>query len=218
MLFRIGPIVAFLLCVGSAFGAAAPDSSLPPLPITFTAGLVHVASASPGGDVVIFGYSRRFEAYNTHLTRSQAIITAKADGTADLAPSRTERWSVWCAVDVTTGRYGLTDGDGRLLDLQPFSADSLKNTNNGQLEKLELAAPYLYLVLVRPGVGAWELSNGDGGINDDDHAPNGKVTSLVSRFSPLSKTTEVPRNFRKSDLLVAVDVQHMLFYGTRVKE
>jgi len=84
--------------------------------------------------------------------------------------------SIWFAVDLATGETGVaTPPDFPLLEM-----DLPGEAIPAALNRLELRRRFAYLLLVRPGVGAWQLRVGDGGESDEDGEPDGTLRAALS--------------------------------------
>jgi hypothetical protein len=71
---------------------------------------------------------------------------------------------------------------------------------------------YLELAVVRPGLGAWALTLGDGGGADEDGAADGSITASLARMRSLGSSPAAPILFSARDVVAVVDPNQMQFY------
>jgi len=197
-------LCACLLWLLAAHGVAAAAPAL-----GFGAQGVTGSGFSPGGQVVWFGSARMVaEDYYLTLAHFQSVTLADAGGAArydlgnPLPPA-----SVWVAVDLTTGAYALATPTGappRLADLPTLRVGS-GATSDLVGDRRQLVAA----LLVRPGLGAWELTVGDGGPADEDGAGDGHLQFSLARMRPLvldtanaSSAPAAPARLATQDLLL----------------
>jgi len=97
-----------------------------------------------------------------------------------------------------------------------FPAHSLENGPGNRLDRLEEEQDYVELLLVRPGVGAWVLSTGDGTATDEGPSGDGLVLSAVTSMEPVGRSGAPPEEYEKDDLLVRVAPRLMEYYAVRI--
>jgi hypothetical protein len=198
-----------LLALRSAAAATPPK-------VTFGDQDVSGSGFSPGGPVVWFASARVVsEDYYLTLARFRAVTTAAADGTAsyDLGQPLPAA-SVWLAVDLTTGLYSLTTPSGTPPSL--VNLPTLRAGSGTTSDLVEDRRQLISAVLVRPGVGAWELAVGDGGPADEDGASDGHLQFSLARMNPLVSTNTTaanspaaPNRLAGQDLLVVFGSEHL---------
>ena len=59
---------------------------------------------------------------------------------------------------------------------------------------------YIEALVVRPGTGAWTFRGGDGGVDDDDGQPDGKLALPLDRLVPLAEAPAAPAKAEDRDL------------------
>ena len=197
-----------------AFHGTAAAATPPKL--TFGVQGVSGSGFSPGGQVVWLAAARVVaEDYFLTLSRFQSVTTADAGGVArydlgrPLPPS-----SVWLAVDLTTGAYSLATPSGappRLAALPTLRVGTGATSDLVEDRRQQISA-----LLVRPGVGAWELTVGDGGAADEDGAGDGHLQFSLARMNPLaqapantSSAPAAPDRLASQDLLVILGADRL---------
>ncbi len=208
-LCRLGTGLLLLLALEGAAAAAPPK-------VTFGDQGVSGSGFSPGGQVVWFASARVVsEDYYLTLARFRAVTTAAADGTAsyDLGQPLPAA-SVWLAVDLTTGLYSFAAPSGTAPSL--VNLPTLRVGTGTTSDLVEDRRHLISAVLVRPGVGAWELAVGDGGPADEDGAGDGHLQFSLARMNPLVSATATasnapaaPTRLAGQDLLVVFGSEHL---------
>lgn len=197
-------------------GSNAKDT-LPPLAISVDDQKVTVTGGQPGGKILIVGYERINGRFKVTFSRHRAYLPATDGGELVLSPrGGVPGDSLWIGVDVQSGRFGVVSPGPLPPRELPFADDALKNDNNGQLKKLVFGLPLSYLVVVRPGEGAWELTAGDGGRHDTDLSADGKTEMSIDDFRPLSDGLPALSQFRRNDLLLVFSPDQVAFSVVRV--
>jgi hypothetical protein len=189
------------------------------LPVNIDAHRLSVAGVPPGGEILFVGYDREPRKYAANVRRHRALRTADSQGIAQLEPHGGVRSdSVWVAIDVNSGRLGVTAPEGSELRHAPIPEDVLKKDNSGQLRKFLSKLPFVYVVVVRPGAGVWELFAGDGGIHDNDKTVDGDTEILLADVKSIGKERSAPSNFRKDDVLILFSPEHVAVWTLRIEK
>ena len=168
------------LAVGLAL-LAAPLSAAPP-EISFEADAVVARGITSKGQAVWFSVAREISRRSINVVPRHAVMADEdGDGAVRLelgqeVPLR----SVWFAVDLATGETAVATPEGFPL----LEMDLPGNAIPAALNRLDLERRFAYLVLVRPGVGAWHLRVGDGGASDEDGEPDGTLRAALSSLTP----------------------------------
>jgi hypothetical protein len=192
---------------------AAPAFSQPS--ISFESNVVTISRVTPGGRVTWLGVSREQpEYYRTVVIRRDGILVDEdRDGTVviELDEEIPER-SLWIAVDVASGTSAAATVDP--LDDLPLivSLATPGKPGTGLVELLADRHDFLEVLLVRPSVGAWRASAGDGGASDDDGTPNGRIRLRPGAMKALGEAPELDGPARPGDVIAYVDVR-TLEYG-----
>ena len=72
-------------------------------------------------------------------------------------------------------------------------------------------------LLVRPGVGAWQLRVGDGGASDEDGEPDGTLRAALSSLTPVKEGgPPPPERFSPRDVLLVIDPERMESAAVRI--
>jgi len=198
-------LISLFLTLGAA--AAAPA----PLGINIDAQSVTVSNVTPGGSVVLFSCSRvprarsiavRPDALVLRDDRHAGVVRATPAGGVPLR-------SVFIAVDETSGEYVVGGAPGFPLISNPISTDVLRKDANGEIASMFVDTPRLVLLLVRPGVGAWQLKSFDGGPLDHDGAANGHQQLAFEDAQTLDGKDKAPKNLKADDVVVAIEPGHL---------
>ena len=174
---KILPAVCLLL-LAAPLRAAEPPT---PLDITFEADAV----VATGTRIVWFSVAREISRQSTTIVpRYEIGADDDGDGAVRLelgqeVPLR----SIWFAVDLATGETGVATPPGFPL----LEVDLPGEAIPAALNRLELQRRFAYLLLVRPGVGAWQLRVGDGGESDEDGEPDGTLRAALSSLTPVEE-------------------------------
>ncbi|HJQ39377.1 MAG TPA: hypothetical protein VKB93_19725 [Thermoanaerobaculia bacterium] len=209
-----------LSSVGVAHAAKPPRR----LGVTVSASTVRVERGSAGGMVVLLGYELR-SLYDSPVHR-RVYRQQPADdrGIVQFDLHReVERLSVWVAVDVASGAYGSTASSSLGLREAELPDEALKRGKDGRLDSIEAKSAYVYSLLVRPGIGSFELTAGDGAAGDGDGVLNGRIQLPVRELRPIGKDarnrrmTAQSETFRAGDVLVVFLPQQMAYFITEVK-
>jgi hypothetical protein len=164
-----------------ALAAAQPPSGAPAPAITFQKTVVAVAGITPKGQALLFGVAREIAADDvaTLVRRSQVLTDDDGDGTVSLdlgeeVPFR----SLWVAVDLATGQVTAAAPAGYPLRLVSWRGQGIVRSS-ARADRVEDACTFAEVLLVRPGVGAWQLTVGDGSSSDDDGAADGRIAAAL---------------------------------------
>ncbi len=186
---------------------AVPLTAAPP-GISFEPGAVVARGISPKGQAVWFSVAREISRQSTNIVPRHAVeVDDDGDGSVRLelgqeVPLR----SIWFAVDLATGETGVAVPEGfPLLEMELPG-----NAIPAALNRLDLERRFVYLLLVRPGVGAWQLRVGDGGASDEDGEPDGAVRAALSSLTPVQEGgPPPPERFSPRDVLLVIDPERM---------
>jgi hypothetical protein len=183
--------------------SSADRTDSPRLEISSTT--VTVRGVVAGGKVLIVGAGRKQSGPRWGITRRQYIRPdTDNDGvvTVDQIPST--EFIAWAAIDLQTGSHSVATATGtklRRIDL----ARSIKRGANGLGTSISSGRAFIAVVWVRPGVGAWSASVGDGGQSDADHAVNGRATCDPEAMRPVGTSPPAPKHILPSDTVIIID-------------
>ncbi|HKS21239.1 MAG TPA: hypothetical protein VJZ76_00460 [Thermoanaerobaculia bacterium] len=205
--------VVFLLAVASVKSAPPPP---PPIAIQFGKQSV-IVTASPGGQVAVFSVAREFVRPRLRvlgIVRRAVVLSDPAKSgifTLDLGKP-VPAAAIWIAVDLATGAHIEAGSPGYFIVQMPSTANGLKHDNVGQLRKLELAAPELDLLLVRPGEGAWQYYAAKSGQRDENADEMTKPIRIdVRSMQAVDGSTPPPANFKNGDVIALIDPEWMKY-------
>lgn len=197
-------IIAVAVCAqGSGKDAKAP------LTLVFSSDTVTVSGAGRGHQVVVFGLGIGNLGRYALLTRDVETPTdTDGDGIVTVTPRQLPYRSLWIAVDMEDGRYGVASPAGAL----PKLLEPSSGTWRSDLRELEVSRRFLEVLLVRPRGGAWTLRTTEGGPKDADGRRNGLLRIRLDRMQRLTDDSNGPPVALPKDLLVVVDPQTLHYY------
>ncbi|HWM91947.1 MAG TPA: hypothetical protein VN493_14370 [Thermoanaerobaculia bacterium] len=156
--------------------------------ISFEPEAVVARGIAPKGQVVWFSVAREISRQSTTIVpRHETRMDDDGDGTVRLelgqeVPLR----SIWFAVDLATGETAVATPEGFPL----LNMDLPGRAIPAALNRLDLERRSAYLLLVRPGVGAWQLRS----------ATAGNRTRTASRTAGCARPSTAWSRSRKQDL------------------
>ena len=187
---------------------AAPLSAATPPEILFEPDAVVGQGITPKGQAVWFGVARQISRRSIDVVPRHAIAADDdGDGAVRLelgqeVPLR----SIWFAVDLATGVATVATPEGFPLLEMALPGNAIPSV----LNRLDLERRFAYLLLVRPGVGAWQLRIGDGGEADEDGQPDGTLRAALSSLAPVQEGgPPAPERFSPRDVLLVIDPDRM---------
>ncbi|HEY0553789.1 MAG TPA: hypothetical protein VGG20_05945 [Thermoanaerobaculia bacterium] len=179
--------------------------------ITFEKNAVVVTGLTVKGQAVLFAEARELaeDDVATLVRRSQVLTDDDGDGTVrlDLGKEVPLR-SVWVVVDFATGQVAVAAPEGFPLRLVSWQGQGIER-GASRSDRVEDARTFAEVLLVRPGVGAWQLTVGDGSSSDDDGAADGRIAAALDRMAPVAGTTPPPVRFDPKDVVVLIDPNRM---------
>lgn len=175
---------------------------------------VEISGLTPGAGAAWLSVARESLAYwRTSVVRRDGV---EPDGDGDgvvtiplekgLPPA-----SVWIAVDLKTGDAGVGAPEGFKPRLIAEDVADLGRGASGLADLASEAHEVLELLLVRPGVGAWGLTVGDGGASDGDGDRNGAIRVALAALRPVRLAPATPPALHPGDTVVVVDTQTLQF-------
>lgn len=201
-------VLAFLPLAARA--GEEPGGSPVPLTLTVGEGGLTIQGATPDSEVSWFGVEREIDADFSIGRRSREGQTvAGPDGVAvvPLVPPPAGQ-AVWVVAEVGTGRYVAGTKDDYVLSWLPGE----KTPCRGEIGAGEAGEDQLLDdreqiegFMVRPGQGVWRFSGGDGGPDDADQAPDGRIHLVQAQFRPLGSAPAAPARIAAQDLWFVVD-------------
>lgn len=186
-----------------------------PLALSFQADKVVATGITPGGTAVFFSVGIERPSWHLRVVpRLAAVRDTKGDGsvTFDLATPLAGD-SIWAAGDVATAGYAIStprESLWRPLDLDPSvfesGATALRITRYGARLR------HAYILLMRSGVGAWQIDSRDGGNGDLDRTQNGSQQIALASLRPVADSPNPPLALADGDTIVVFESDD-LWYG-----
>ncbi len=169
----------------------------------------HAVSArvTPGATAAIFGVVSAPRAYTARVVEHVAMVQdADGDGTVLYEVADLERYnSVWLVVDMRNGGSTIAGPAAVQARRRGLPAAALLRRNQGAAAQVRERHSLASFWFVRPGVGAWRTSVGDGSSEDGDAAADGFATALLSQFTPVGTSPAAPEDFAAGDIVVVLD-------------
>lgn len=216
----IRPLSFFLLALAvvTTAEAGAPPKDLPPIAVTFGAHSVTAKGTTPGGNVLFASLGEAAIQWSREILWLTLVEhDASGQGEATLTTTRPiATTSVWAVIDLTSGNLTLASPPGFPLRRLDFPGNGMARGISGQLERLDLNQRGMFIVWVRPGVGAWSKRVGDGGAADDDHTIDGKVRASAENMLPIGSSGAAPKHFLPHDTVVVFNPSTYEIFSTEV--
>jgi hypothetical protein len=177
---------------------------------------VIASGLTPGEKAVVFGVVQEPHRYWWTLVRYAEVVAVGSDGTIRYqSPSAVDR-SFWAVVDLKSGAVAVGVPPGAELRPASLRPQSLRANAAGLIDAFVSSRESVEILCVRPDVGAWALSNGDGGENDRDGVVNGSTTTYAGAMKPLGGSPAAPATLLPHDIIIAVDPESMTFVSTEI--
>jgi hypothetical protein len=204
-----GWLFALVAALWSTAAAAAPPAHTLPS-ITFNTAGISISSLTPGAGAIIFSIDRGVRGYVTGYTRHDyRLQAADALGNAKVNLTSVPPISLWCVVDLQTGAYAIAAPAGYDIRRMPLPANALHAASNAQLNRLRLKDEFLEVLWVRPNVGVWKATVGDGGLSDSDHAVDGHLSIAPEQMEPLGRSPLPPDHYLPTDTFILINPETM---------
>ncbi|HSN85652.1 MAG TPA: hypothetical protein VL025_02790 [Thermoanaerobaculia bacterium] len=220
------PAVLSFCALFTVSPAVLPQGSPPAAPaslaLRFEEQAVVISGLRPNGQAVGFSVAREISDGSATIVRREEILDdTDGDGTVRFELDREVPWkSIWVAVDLATGGYVLGTPEGFPLRERTLPEAGLVRFAEGP-EALDVAGELAEVLVVRPGLGAWGLTAGDGGTLDDGEPGDRRVSFALPVARGLDRipgNPAAPERYRPRDLVVVVDPNRMEVAVTRVAE
>ncbi len=198
--------------------AQPPPQPPPPRPptIEFEPGAFKVSDLQPGEKVVVFSIAHEASSYvSTIVRREELLADDDNDGVARFSLDRAiPRRSIWLAVNFASGELAVgTPADYPLREVHvPPTAIQADLPGRWRHDR-----SYVEFLVVRPGVGAWSLSAGDGAEGDADRNYDGSLEAELATMEPFEGSPAPPEDFAAGDVVMMVDPDRMEFFAVRLK-
>ena len=212
-------LVPFLLVPLSLLAQTVPIPPVPVLPsIAFEAQSAVASGLTPSGPVVWFGVARESAEGVATIVRRDRLDKADALGVARVDLDRDIPFkSIWVALDLTTGlaaiatpaNFPLVQVDLPLSDLLAGGADS------ALADAIQSGRDAVEVLLVRPGSGAWGLTVGRGGVNDESGG-DGPMRVSLTHLKPIGASPAPPSKLSAKDVVILIDPNRLEIASLRV--
>jgi len=218
----LATLCGFLGAAGPA-AAAWPEplgrvaSGAPELVLTFEDAQVVASELTPSGDAVFFSLSREPQGYSTRVVKRSGLELVDPFGEARFAvEGQVPLKSVWAAVDLTTGAFAIGAPPGFPLWEIDFPGEGFTVGAPGLVNRLRHRFSFVDMLVVRPGVGAWELQAVDAGPTDRDETDDDRTTTALEDMVPMGVSPPPPGRFAAGDVLIVMNPRNLAFYATRL--
>lgn len=213
-----GMLLAVVAVLWSSSMSAAPPAPLAPS-IALNAGGLAVSGLTPGVPAVVFGIIRETKGGVAGYARHNYVLwSVDALGTARVNHVPLTPVSVWCVVDLRTGAYAMTAPSGYTIRRPSLPTNALRAAPNAQLNSLRLKRDFVEVLWVRPGLGVWEGSIGDGGESDTDHTVDGHVSIAPEQMQAIGGSPPPPNYYLPNDTFIIVDPDTMELFTLPVAQ
>ena len=210
---KFAPIVVAFIAVVLAGSIVSAEPS-----IAFLKDQVLVSGVTEGGDVAWYGISIEKPSWIAQTVSRSGIGQSDRSGEfvikleKELPPL-----SIWAVVDMTSGKHALAapeKGSFREVDGPSISP---KLSNELSTTQLRDTREFMEIFLVRPQVGAWRASVGDGGASDEDRASDGGISASIESMRPVGLSAAAPTELRAGDIVVVIDPEEWEAYVTNAQ-
>lgn len=186
--------------------------------ISFEAQTLEADGLTPYADAAVYGLSRGRVGWRVSTLRVATLVNDdNGDGLISLdLPRAPSGSSVWAVIELQSGEMTVSPGPGGRLREVDSPANALSGSGGTVQHLAEEGRPYLEMVVVRPGSGAWIARLGDGGPADADGVNNGHIHAQFADMSPLGGSGSPPATLQPPDLLLVVDTRTLEFYRIRL--
>jgi hypothetical protein len=207
---------AVLLLILTRSAAAAQP---PRFNVEFNGNTITATGATPRGEVIFFGEAQEPGEY-TMLTYShyERFGNADASGMArvelatDIATT-----SVWAVVDIASGNYVVTPPAGGAKKSKSAPGGLLRRGAGGDVTGLDFPFAIASILVVRPGVGAWEASAAEAGEADEKGHGRGRIVTPIPALHAVRDPNLKPiSTLQGGDVVVIIEPQYLFFYATQV--
>jgi len=207
MVSCIGVVV--VLSIGASAAEAATANALNAV---VTRDSVVFSGVTAGGEMVLLGSSIHSE-WGTQTRTQYTEILSDSDGdgvvsfqTKGDVPFR----SIWTAVDLKTGSVTVAAPAGYDLRHRELPKKAIKRDGNDLPVAIDTNRFRIFVLLVRPGSGAWLFTGAQGGTRDADRAANGRLLALFSDAQPIGgKKENAPHQLKDGDVIAMLDPDTM---------
>src|SRR5215212_7660147 len=205
-----------LAVVATPFSAAAAPPNTERPAVAFQSGSITVSRLTGNGEAIVFSVLQEPHKYWSTLVTDAKRLTADAGGVVHYTPPSLPLFSVWAVVDFQTGAVTVAFPPGGALRRVEMAAPAWKRDESGSIAALQAGRESIEMLIVRPNVGAWIVSNADGGAIDDDHLVNGRTMTAPGTMKAVGSGPPAPKRIVPHDVIVLIDPETMEVFTTEV--
>lgn len=207
--------VALFIAIATVAAAAAPPENSPA--IAFDGQHITVSGVTPGSDVVVFALALDPDGFESTVVRWAEIVsdTARTGSVVFDARRDIPRKSIWTAVDLSNGQYAMAAPPGHPLRKRPWPTKPFHADSAGHIDEFRADAPFVDMLYVHPGRGAWVHRAHDGDTTDADGKPNGLTTLHLSTARSLNALPNGPE-LLPGGVLIVIDFYHLNVAAARL--
>ncbi len=191
-----------------------------PVKIKLAQRSVSASGITPNGNAAVLAVARSRNQIGLQVFHWRMVVRDDdGDGVITIPLNQDlARNSVWAVVDVETGRTSIARPEGSPFTSIAFPTGTLKRDEKGDIERFQTGREFVDAILVRPKGGVWTFAGREGGSNDDDKTPDGKLSFKTISMQSLLGKSSPPPHFNKKDVFIIIDPQRMEYYSTEVSE
>ncbi|HNX51476.1 MAG TPA: hypothetical protein PKL08_15005 [Thermoanaerobaculaceae bacterium] len=174
--------------------------------LEFEEAAVVASGFAPGAQLVLAGEAHDYVAVRPELlrwTKAGLVVDAKGRHVFELG-RRVPRVSVWVVIDPATGQYAAGGPNPQVSRVTSWQPGRFIEGPSRAQEMVREPRGYVDVLLVRPGVGAWFGTAGDG-ANDADGVSDGSVALRFADLRELGDSQAVATSLQADDLVVSFD-------------
>jgi hypothetical protein len=209
---RLAVVVLFFLpaLMPPSVVAQSPEPS--PITISVFGDVVMANGLTSGGKVAVLAiWSNEIARSSRNGGALSQTTDADSGGSASVTfPRQLPPRTMVVVIDVRSGRIEVLAEEPRFRRVE-LAARRLKRDSAGDVEAVLSPFDYAVTVLIRPAVGAWIHTGGDGGASDDDGRPNGGVRTRPAAMTALGDAPPAPPRITPRDVVFSVDPHSGVF-------
>lgn len=173
-----------------------------------------IANATPKGKVIVLAVDRQSnESFFTYAEYAEVSEDVSPDGSVAI-PLRhaAGRESVWIAVDLVTGRSAVA-----LPPSSPYREITLPAARGDSRTSFAVPGTLAHVAIVRPGIGGWFLSGGDGAAGDTTGQADNVIAFALSSLQPLRGSHGAAGSLLPHDLVIGIDRSARTYFVSEVQ-
>jgi hypothetical protein len=187
------------LSTPAAWAAGGNGAPLPPQ-FSFDSGGVSISGGSVGEPIAWMGMIRERDHAHMAVRFVRGVDAADLSGNLVLAePGADQAQAIYTAVIVGNGAASVVAAPAFISAI-----GSIDITATVSGDSISVAAPYMELIYVRPGVGSWTFGTGDGSDLDGDGEENGSITVALAQLID-GGAGSPPETVEAGDVVMVID-------------